>query len=132
MQALLSCGCRDGVHGDVTLLQVDVHRPWLGGPAVIASISVVVILVSVVDAIGWSGRHERLLLRSLRNSAGVEHRRSSGRPHGVQVDLIQNKVIVNFNKVQQRRGASDDGPEMLEMLVEATKDVEDEDSFIDR
>jgi hypothetical protein len=43
------------------------------------------------------------------------------------VDLLQKEVIVNFKKVRERRGALDDGPEVLEALVEATKDVEDED-----
>jgi hypothetical protein len=37
---------------------------------------------------------------------------------------------MNFKKVQERRGVLDDGPEVLEALVEATKDVEDEDLVI--
>jgi hypothetical protein len=54
-----------------------------------------------------------LRLRSRRRSAGVERRRSSD----VQVDLLQ-KVITNFKKVRERRGAPDDGPKVLEVLVE--------------
>jgi hypothetical protein len=46
------------------------------------------------------------------------------------VDLLQ-KVIMNFKKVKERRGALDDGPEVLEALVEATKDIEDKDPVID-
>jgi hypothetical protein len=40
-----------------------------------------------------------LWLRSQRHSAGVECRRSSGWPNGVQVDLLQKEVIANFKKV---------------------------------
>jgi hypothetical protein len=47
------------------------------------------------------------------------------------VDLLQKEVIVNFKKVWERRGAPDDGPEVLEALVEAARDVEDKDSVID-
>jgi hypothetical protein len=47
------------------------------------------------------------------------------------VDLLQKEVIANFKKVQERRGAPDDGPEVLKALVEAAKDVEDEDPVID-
>jgi hypothetical protein len=72
----------------------------------------------------------RLQLRSRRRSAGVERRRSSEQPSGVQVDLPK-EVIVNFKKVRERRGAPDDGPEVLEALVEAAKDVEGEDPVID-
>jgi hypothetical protein len=59
-----------------------------------------------------------LRLRSQRHSAGVERRRSSGRPGGVQVDLLQKEVITNFKKVQERRGAPNDDPKELEELVE--------------
>jgi hypothetical protein len=97
----------------------------------VAAIATVVVLVLVVVIVGRSRRCGRLWLRSRRRSAGVERRRSSGRPSGVQVDLLQKEVITNFKKVQERRGASDDGPEVLEALVEATKDVEDEDPVVD-
>jgi hypothetical protein len=59
-----------------------------------------------------------LRLRSRRHSAGVECRRSSGRPNGVLVDLLQKEVIANFKKVREQRGVPDDGPEVLEVLVE--------------
>jgi hypothetical protein len=55
--------------------------------AVIASAAAVV-LVSVVVAVGLSGRCGRLRLRSQRHSAGVERRRSSGWPSSVQVYLL--------------------------------------------
>jgi hypothetical protein len=42
------------------------------------------------------------------------------------VDLLQ-KDNVNFKKVRERRGAPNDDPEVPEALVEASKDVEDED-----
>jgi hypothetical protein len=47
------------------------------------------------------------------------------------VDLLQKEVIVNFKKVREQWGASDDGPEVLEALVEAAKDVEYEDPIVD-
>jgi hypothetical protein len=47
------------------------------------------------------------------------------------VDLLQKEVIANFEKIRERRGVPDDGPEVLEVLVEAMKDVEDEDPVID-
>jgi hypothetical protein len=47
------------------------------------------------------------------------------------VDLLQKKVITNFKKVREWRGASDGGPKMLETLVEAVKDVEDKDPIVD-
>jgi hypothetical protein len=74
------------------------------------AIATVVVLVLVVVAVGQSRRRGRLQLRSRRRSAGVEHRRSSRRPSGVQVDLFQKEIIVNLKKVQERRGVSDDGP----------------------
>jgi hypothetical protein len=46
------------------------------------------------------------------------------------VDLLQ-EVIVNFKKLRERRGASDDGPKVLEALVEAVNDVEYEDPVVD-
>jgi hypothetical protein len=60
---------------------------------------VVLILVVVVVAVGRLGRCGNLQLRSWWRSAGVEHRRSSGRPSGVHVDLLQKEVITNFKKV---------------------------------
>jgi hypothetical protein len=56
--------------------------------ATVAAIEVVVVLVPVVVAVGQSGRHGMLQLRSWRCSTGVECRRSSRRPSGVQVDLL--------------------------------------------
>jgi hypothetical protein len=97
---------------------------------VVATIATVVVLVLVVLAVGRSGWCKRLRLRSWRCSAGVEHCRSSRWPSGVQVDLFQKVVIINFKKVQERRGAPDDGHEVLEVLVEAMMDVEDEDLVI--
>jgi hypothetical protein len=50
------------------------------------------------------------------------------------VDLLHKEVIanfLNFKKVRERRGAPDDDPEVLEALVEAAKDVEDENPVID-
>jgi hypothetical protein len=41
------------------------------------------------------------------------------------------EVTTNFKKVRERRGAPDDGPKVLEALVEAAKDVKDEDPVID-
>jgi hypothetical protein len=97
---------------------------------VVAASVAVVVLVPVV-AVGRLGRRGKLWLRSRRRSVGVERRRSSGRANGVQVDLLQKKAITNFKKVREQRGAPDDGPEVLEALVEAAKDVEDEDPVVD-
>jgi hypothetical protein len=97
----------------------------------VITIAAVVVLVSVVVAVGHSGRHGRLRLRSRKRSAGVECRRSSERSSGVEVDLLQKEVIGDFKKVQEQRRASDDGPEVLEALVETANDVEDEDPVVD-
>jgi hypothetical protein len=97
----------------------------------VAAIVVVVVLTPIVVPIGWSGWHGWLQLRSQRRSAGVEHCRCSRWPSGIQVDLLQKEVIVNFKEVQEWRGASDDGPEMLKVLVEAAKDVENDDTVVD-
>jgi hypothetical protein len=47
------------------------------------------------------------------------------------VNLLQ-QVIPNFKEFWERRGMLDDGHEVFEALVEATEDVEDEDSVVDR
>jgi hypothetical protein len=86
--------------------------------------------VPIVVIVRRSRQRGRLRLRSQRRSAGVERRRSNGRPNGVQVDLLQKEVIANFKKVRERRGAPDDGLEVLKALIKAAKDVEDEDPVI--
>jgi hypothetical protein len=153
---LLSRRYRARVHGDVPLPWVDIRRPWRSGPAVVAGGSsggrggvarvttmaataatvlaavatTVAAIAAVVVAVGRSRWHGRLRLRSRRRSASVERRRSCGRPNSVQVNLLQ-EVIVNFKKLRERRGASDDGPKVLEALVEAVNDVEYEDPVVD-
>jgi hypothetical protein len=150
LRALLSRRYRARVHGDVPLRRVDVRRPWRSGPTVVAggsnggrggvarvtttagtgtvvvaivAIAAVVFLVPVVAAVGRLGRRERLRLRSRRLSAGAERHRSNEQPSGVQVDLLQKEVIMNFKKVREWRGAPDDGPEVLEALVEGEDSV---------
>jgi hypothetical protein len=125
-----SSGGRDGV-ARVTTTATNATVVVVAVATAIAASAAVVVLVPVVVAVGRSGRRGRLWLRSQRRSAGVECCRSSGRPSSVQVDLLQKKVITNFKKVQEWRGASNDGLEVLEALVEAAKNVEDKDPVVD-
>jgi len=46
------------------------------------------------------------------------------------VKLLQEQIIPNFEEVQKRRVASNDGTHMLEALVQPPKDVEDEDPVV--
>jgi hypothetical protein len=150
---MLSCRYRAGMLGDVPLPRVDVRRPWRCGPIVVAggssggrggvarvtamsatiavlatAIAVVAVVVLVlVVVVGWLGQRIRLQLRSRRHSVGVERCRSSRWPSGVYVDHLQKEVKVNFKKVQERRGAPNDGPKVLDALVKTAKDVADED-----
>jgi hypothetical protein len=74
----------------------DVRRPWRSGPTIVAGgphggrggvarvtttaaidAAVLAAIAAVVVAVGWSGRHGRLRLRSRRRSASVERRRSN-------------------------------------------------------
>jgi hypothetical protein len=61
---------------------------------------------------------------------GVERRRGSRRSGTVHVKLIQEQIILNFEEVQKRRVASNDGVHVLEALVQPPKDVENEDPVV--
>jgi hypothetical protein len=100
--------------------------------ATITAIATIVVLILDVVVVGWTGWRGNLFLGSRRRSAGVEHRRSSRWSDGVQVNLLQQEVIPNFKEFWERRGMLDDGHKVFEALVEATEDVEDEDSVVDR
>jgi hypothetical protein len=156
---LLAYERRTGVHGDVPLPQVDVRWSWwrtlavvVGGAvgsrgsitgvvatttatvvAILATIAAVTVVVGVVVAfIGRAKRRRGRLLWSVGRVVGVERCRSNSQSGGVQVDFLHKKIISNLEEVRKRRVALNDGPNMLEALVEAAEDVEDEDPIVDR
>jgi hypothetical protein len=99
----------------------------------VAAMPAVVVLVSIVVAVARRARRRRgRRLWSGRHAVEVERCRSSNWTGGVQVDLLQEEIIPNFEEVRERRVASDDGSDMLEALIESSKDVEDEDPVVDR
>jgi hypothetical protein len=63
-------------------------------------------------------------------NVGVERRRGSRRSGTVHVKLLQEQIIPNFEEVQKRRVAPNDGAHVLEALVQAPKDVENEDPVV--
>jgi hypothetical protein len=74
-----SSGGRGGV-ARVTTMAATAATVLAAVATTIAAIAAVVVLVPVVVAVGRSRWHGRLRLRSRRRSAGVERRRSCGRP----------------------------------------------------
>jgi hypothetical protein len=63
-------------------------------------------------------------------NVGVERRRGSWRPGTVHVKLLQEQIILNFEKVQKWRVVLNDRAHVLEALVQFLKDVEDEDPVV--
>jgi hypothetical protein len=100
--------------------------------AITAIVIFVVVLVpvatgAVVTVIGRARRRGRRWLGRWGRSVGVERRRGSQRPGTVHVNLLQQHIIPNFEKVQKWRVAPNDGAYVLEALVQPPKDVEDVD-----
>jgi hypothetical protein len=82
---------------------------------------------AAVAAIGRVRRRRRRRLGCRGRNIGVERRRGSRRPDTVHVNLFQELIFPNFEKVQKWRVALNDGAHVLEALVQPLKDVEDED-----
>jgi hypothetical protein len=108
---------------------------------VVVTITAIVVCVIVlglivigvaVFAIGWTRRCGRWWLVHRGCNVGVERRRGRQRPNTVHVNLLQEQIILNFEKVWKWWVAPNDGAHMLEALVQHPKDVEDEDPVFNR
>jgi hypothetical protein len=99
----------------------------------ITAIAVFVVILGPVVAVAVMGRARRRGRRWLGRrgrNVGVERHRDSRRSGTVHVKLLQEQIIPNFEEVQKRRVAPNDGAHMLDALVQPLKDVEDEDPVI--
>jgi hypothetical protein len=85
---------------------------------------------ATVAAMGRARRRERWWLGCRRCNIGVEQRQGSRRPGTVHVKLLKEQVIMNFEELQKWGVASNDGPHVLEALVQPPKDVEDDDPVV--
>jgi hypothetical protein len=105
--------------------------------AAITAIAVFVVILgpvatgAAVAAMGWVRRCRRWWLGRQGCNVGVEHRRGGRRSGTIHVKLLQEQTIPNFQEVQKRRVAPNDGAHVLEALVQLPKDVEDEDPVVD-
>jgi hypothetical protein len=86
--------------------------------------------VATSAAIGWARRRGRWRLGCRGCNVGVERRWGSRRPGTVHVKLLQEQIILNFEKVRERQVALNDGANVLEALIQSPKDVEDKDPVI--
>jgi hypothetical protein len=94
------------------------------------AITVFVLVLRPVTAIAWVRQLGRQRLGCRGCNIGVEHRRGSRRPDTVYVNLLQEQIIPNFEKVQKWRVAPNDGAHVLDALVQPPKDVEDENPYV--
>jgi hypothetical protein len=88
--------------------------------AVVVVFVVVFVPVATVATVVATGRARRCggwWLGYRGCSIGVEHHRGSRRTHTIHVDLLQEQIILNFEKVRKWRVAPNDGAHMLEALV---------------
>jgi hypothetical protein len=106
---------------------------------VVAAITIIAVFVvilgpvatgAVVVAMGWARWRGRWWLGRRGRNVGVERRRGSRRSGTVHVKLLQEQIIPNFDEVQKRRVAPNDGAHVLEALVQPPKDVEDDDLIV--
>jgi hypothetical protein len=95
------------------------------------AVLVPVATVVVVAASGWARRCGGRWLGCRGHSVGVEHRWGSRMTCTIHVDLLQYQVVLNFEKVRERRVAPNNGAHVLEALVQPSKNVEDEDPIFD-
>jgi hypothetical protein len=159
MRTLLSSGYGAGVYGHVPLSRVVVSRPRRVGSAIEASgagglarsattastvvavlavvaaataaVAVFVVVLFPIAAIGRAGRRGEWWLGHRGRNVGVERHQGSQRTRTIHVDLLQEEIVPNFEKVRKRRVALNDGAHVLESLVQPPKDVEDEDPVFD-
>jgi hypothetical protein len=104
--------------------------------AAITAIAVFIVILgpvatsATVAAMGWARWCGRRWLDRRGRNVGVECRQGSRRSDTVHVKLLQEQIIPNFEKVQKRRVAPNDGAHVLKALVQPPKDVEDENPII--